>query len=366
MPQVAQAARHRGPRYARRVFLRLAAGATASLFLPACRHTALSTTPEPIQRGWTDTSAFRRASPWKLGRSSRGDINPWMVMFSAHVEYGVQEAYHPQFGDFFSLAANWDPNKQIEDIQALLSQRVDLLLIDPLNTTVVTRGVQEAMKAGIPVILAASRVAAPFVSWVAMDVEKRGRTCAEWLGDSIAGGRVVALSSRLAAEETDLWLQGVRQQLEQQAGLEPEFAQCDWSVQGAQQAMADLLQGSDPVSGVIVQSGVLGRGVVQACREARSPVPPVAGVDDWNGWLRTATEQGVRFLALSGGANLGLRCVELATQVLSGQTVPTFVDFPYETFEQDALPRYYRPDLSDHYWAVHDLPERWIERMFKV
>ena len=64
-------------------------------------------------------------------------------------------------------------------------------------------------------------------------------------------------------------------------------------------------------------------------------------------------------------ANLGLRCVELAIQVLSGETVPAYSEFPYQTFDQSMLLCYFQPDLSDHYWAVHDLPQAWIERMFQ-
>jgi hypothetical protein len=40
------------------------------------------------------------------------------------------------------------------------------------------------------------------------------------------------------------------------------------------------------------------------------------------------------------------------------------VPFPYQAFHEGDLGQYFRPDLSDHYWAVHDLPEAWIERMF--
>ena len=367
MPDAAQAAKTWIPRYGRRAFLRLAAGTAAGLWLSSCRRTPGPITPEPIPGGLVDTATFRRAPPWRLGRSSRGDVSSWMVMFSAHVEYGIQEAYRSQFSHFFSRAANWDANKQIEDIRILLSQPIDLLLIDPLNSSVVAQGLKEAMAAGVPVILASTRAGgAPFVSWVATDAEKRGAACAEWLSRTAPEGRPVILHSRWAAGETALWLRGVRQGLGQRSDSEPLVAECEWSVEGAQQAMSELLQGADPVGGVIAQGGVLGRGVVQAYLEEGSPIPPIAGVDDWNGWLRTAQQHKVRFLAQSGGANLGLRCVELATQVLSGETVPAFLDFPYQTFEQHDLLRYHRPELSDHYWAIHDLPEVWIERMFHL
>ena len=288
-------------------------------------------------------------------------------MFSAHVEYAARDEYRSCFSSYLPIAANWDPNKQIEDIRALLAQEIDLLLIDPLDTTVVAQGVAEAMAAGVPVILASTRVSgAPYVSWVATDAEERGASCAAWLCRSIASGTVAVLHSQWAAGDTELWLRGLRRELEEHVAIEAIFAQCAWSVDAARQAMTDILREAEGVQGVLVQSGVLGRGAVEALAGRGEDMPLVAGVDDWNGWLRTAQAHDVRFLAQSGGANLSLRCVELAAQVLSGEPVPAWIDFPYETFDQSALQRYLRPDLSDHYWAIHDLPDIWIERMFNV
>lgn len=287
-------------------------------------------------------------------------------MFSAHVEYGVQEKYQRFFRDYVSIAANWDPNKQIEDVGMLLKQRIDLLLIDPLDTTVVAEGVRRAMEGGIPVILASTRLAnAPYVSWVATNAEERGSVCADWLIQRIGRGRVAVLVSWLAADDTELWLQGVRRRMQLEPDIETVFTRCAWDDQSARQAMAQILRDYQSIDGVLAHSGILGRGAVRAFSDAGRAIPPISGADDWNGWLRTAKEHGVSFLALSGGANLGLRCVQLATQVLSGETVPTYLEFPYQIFDQSMLLRYYQPHLSDHYWAVHDLPDAWIERMFR-
>lgn len=349
----------------RRGFLRMAAGTAIALLLPGCQR-APPAPPAPVPTGWIETERYKKSLPWRIGRSGRGDVSAWMVMFSAHIEYGIQEKYRDYFKDYFCTAANWDPNKQIEDIKILLREGIDLLLIDPMDTTVVAAGVQEAMDAGVPVILASSRVrGAPYVSWVTANEEERGAACAEWLCRTTSGGRVAVLVSVPAAGDSTSWLKGVRRRLGDQPEMEMVVAQCPWSSAGARGVMASMLDESMPINGVIVQNGVLGRGVVQAFTERGDETPPIAGGDDWNGWLRTAKEHAVRFMGLSGGANLGLRAVELATQVLSGQRVPRYVEFPYEIFDDSALDRYYYPDLSDHYWAVNDLPQAWIERMFK-
>ena len=72
-------------------------------------------------------------------------------------------------------SANWDPNKQIEDIKTLLEESIDLLLIDPLDHPVVAAGIRKAMAANVPVILASTQVqGAPHVSWVAQNEAVRG------------------------------------------------------------------------------------------------------------------------------------------------------------------------------------------------
>jgi ribose transport system substrate-binding protein len=352
-------------RWKRRDFLRATAGTLVALLLPGCQRT-LPSTATPLPTDWIETDRYRRSLPWRIGRSGRGDINPWMVMFSAHIEYGIVEKHREHFKDYFCTSGNWDPNKQIEDIRILLREGIDLLLIDPMDTTVVAAGVREAMNAGVPAILASTRVAAaPYVSWVTTNEEERGAACAEWMCRSINGGRIAVLVSVPAAGPGDLWLEGVKRQLDDRANVETIIARSPWSTAGAKEVMASTLDEYTPIDGVIVQSGVLGRGVVQAFVERGREIPPIAGGDDWNGWLRAAKEYGVRFMGLSGGANLGLRAVDLATNVLAGQRVPRYVEFAYEVFDDSELGRYYRPDLSDHFWAVNDLPEAWIERMFR-
>jgi ribose transport system substrate-binding protein len=288
-----------------------------------------------------------------------------MVTFSAHIEYGITEKYRQHFSAYHCASANWDPNKQIEDIRALLARGIDALLIDPMDAQVVATGVQEAFEAGVAVIVASSPLsAAPYVCFATLDAEGRGIACADWMLQHTSGGQVIVVQSVPAAGDSASWLNGVRQRLQGAANILATVVECPWSVEGARESIASWI-GELTIDGVIVENGLLGRGVVEAFAERGMAAPPIAGVDDWNGWLRTARESGVRFLAQSGGTNVGLHAVELAVEVLSGQQVPRLVELPYEVFDQSGLHRYYRPDLTDHYWAIHELPQTWIERMFR-
>ena len=351
----------------RREFLRLSAGTVVTILLPGCRRTPSSPPALAPYFGPMETARYKKPGPWKLGRSGRGDLTAWMVMYSAHVEYGAREKFQQCFAGYLCCSANWDPNKQIEDIKLLLAQGIDLLLIDPLDTAVVRAGVEQAMRAGVPVIMAPTSVQTDqYVSWVSTGEEARGATSTEWLCSEVSRGSITVLHSIPAANDSPAWLRGVRRVLDSHPGVhQVSVLQCPWSSSEAKRVMGSHLAQSGRVDGVIVNNGVVGLGVVEAFLELGQAIPPIAGADDWNGWLRTAKEHSLQFLALSGGANLGLYCVGLATQVLAGQPVPRYVEFPYQTFDRSNLDAYYRPDLSDHYWAIHDLPDTWISRMFR-
>lgn len=351
----------------RRDFIRMAVGVALGLFLPSCGRKAPSSPVLPMPSGWVDTQRYRKAAPWRIGRSGRGDLFPWMVMLSAHIEYGIKVKFKERFKDYLHSPANWDPDKQIQDIKRLLAKGIDLLLIDPLNHTVVAEGIREAMDRGVPVILASSTVPhAPYVSLVTINEEERGVLCADWLFRTIGSGNVVVLASQPSAGNHQAWLRGVHRGLDALPHIQPvKEAICSWSTAAAKKAMDAILARFSAVDGILVNNGVVAQGVVQAFVEHSRAIPPIAGADDWNGWLRTAKEHRVQFMGLTGGANLGLRCVELAVDVLSGNPVPACVEFPYEIFDENALDHYYRPDFSDHYWAVHELPQDWIEKMFR-
>jgi ABC-type sugar transport system substrate-binding protein len=291
-----------------------------------------------------------------------------MVMFSAHIEYGVRERYRALFGEYHSIQANWDPNKQIQDIHTLLSRGIDLLVIDALVDKVVARGIEEAMEAGVPVIVVAHSVpTSRFLTRLDLAAEEQGQLCAQWLADTAPPGSVVFLTSSTGMDSGASWLRGAQAQwAKYPSAEEPSLLRTAWSVEASHQIMSDWLAASGSVNGMMVNNGLLARGAAQAFVDRGMSVPPIAGADDWNGWLRFAAEHAVAFTGFTGGANLGLHCVSLAKRILSGETVASHETFGFQVLDSGSLPQYYRSDLTDDYWGVHDLPETWIERMFRL
>ena len=60
---------------------------------------------------------------------------------------------NPNIKEFRFVEANWQPAKQVADIEDLMAHKVDALIIVPISPEVVKAQVDAAAKAGIPVIV---------------------------------------------------------------------------------------------------------------------------------------------------------------------------------------------------------------------
>jgi ribose transport system substrate-binding protein len=186
------------------------------------------------------------------------------------------------------------------------------------------------------------------------------------MGKKLNGkGNVVLLMGMAGSSYAEDVLRGVRQGLGNYPGIkEVGLANANWSPTDAKKAMEAFIQANKQIDGVISDGGQMALGAVDALTDAKRPIPPITG-DEWNGWLRRVKEKNIQCLCVSGGQPLSLTCVDLAVKILSGQPVTKNVEYKIVTFEEDQVDKYFRPDLSDQYWGIHELPDAWIQRLYK-
>ncbi len=316
--------------------------------------------------GMVDTSQYATKPPWVAGRAGLGNTNAWMTMFDLHFKYAITVKYAKYFSAFRETSCFWNPARQISDIESLVAQGVDVLFVDPASEAALVGAVEEAMDHGVPVVLASTGVNTDkYVTWVSRDNVKAGFLYANWMGKQLPnGGKIVVLMGIAGSSYAEDVLRGVKQGLTAFPNIKVVgMAYCDWSPVKAKQAMEAFIQANPEIDGVIADGGQMALGAVEALLDAGRPIPPITA-DDWNGWLRMAKEHNIKFLAVSGGSPMAETCVDLAVQILQGHPVPKRVEFPMVTFDQNELDKYYRPDLSDQYFAINDLPEDWIQKYY--
>ena len=357
----------------RRDFLKavgLAAGAAGiSVLLPGCAPAASSTTAATnLVEGMVDTSAYKKPSPWNIGRSGMGDLNAWQVSATLHFRYGVEAKYKDLFKNEWNVGANFDPAKQVSDMEDLISKKPDILIVTPVSGGNCVAQIENAMGQGIPVILVGARAyTTEFIQYLDRDNESVGKMCTDYIASQIGKtGNVCVMMGAAGNTYAEDVLRGVTEGLT----LYPNMKQAalvygNWSPTDGKTAMAAVLAKGVKIDGIINDGGMMAAGIVDAYKDAKLPVPPLCGDSD-NGWLRIAKENNVKFFATyPNGNEQFLDAVDTAVMVLQGKPVVKTAIPANKTFTEADVDKLYRPDLNDQYWALGKLPEDWLQKYYK-
>jgi len=94
---------------------------------------------------------FKKDPPWVIGMSWPGVGNTWIVQTIQEIKYAG--SHDLNIKEFRFVEANWQPAKQVADIEDLMAHKVDALIIAPIAVDLVKAQVDAAAAKGIPVIV---------------------------------------------------------------------------------------------------------------------------------------------------------------------------------------------------------------------
>ena len=310
--------------------------------------------------GMVDTTAFKKDPPYTLCFSNASVANDWRVAMVGHVDYAIEEARAKGLiKDYFYADANNDPNKQISDIEDLLTKGCDVMLISAAAQDVVDPGAKQAMEAGVPVITVDRDVMNPDnrVSYTDGDSCLMGKGQAEWLAAELGGkGDIVLLSGIAGASPAEERLRCAREVFAQYPDIkELAHAYTDWSPTGGQKQMEAWITQFGEVDGIWSDSALQGVGVVEALLAAGMTVPPITG-EDWALFLRQATENDFPFAAVSFPNRMGFFAVQDALALLQGQPIPFHHQVAPLVITLENIAEFYNTGMSDELW-LDMLPE---------
>ncbi|UCE53123.1 MAG: substrate-binding domain-containing protein [Desulfobacterales bacterium] len=320
---------------------------------------------QKLAKSTFDCSKYKKDPPWRLAFVTQGKTNSWVVMFDAHVDYAVQVKYKGLFSDFFYGDSQGNAERQLDVYEDALVWRPDVMLLAPMGQAAISASVDETMEMGIPIIYNSSRAESDnFVTWVEASNYRQGAVFAEWLAKKMNyKGKYIALSGIAGLSVVEDRLRGARDVFSQYPGIE-ELGQayCDFSPAKGKQVTEAFLAAHPKIDAVWSGSGLQCWGAIEAFVEAGRDIPPVSG-EDLNGFLRICKKYNVDFIAVNYPVEIGLHAVDAVVKTMRGETVPRYIDVPIVKFGKKDIDKYLRPDLSDDYWAIHKLPEDWIQKL---
>jgi ribose transport system substrate-binding protein len=319
---------------------------------------------EPVM---VDTAEWQKEGPHKVCFSNAGVNNPWRVVGYNNMVHEValqQEA--GLIGEFVHVDAGGQDNKQISDIQDLLTQDCDALIVAPNTTAALTPAVEAACESGIPVIVFDRGVttSCPVTFIHPIGGYAFGATAAEFLADNVpAGGKILALRILPGVDVLETRWSGAKALFEQ-LGLDvigEEFTDGDPSK--TKSIVSDFLQRGD-IDGVWMDAGATAVGAIEAFEDAGLPVPPING-EDQNDFLQKWSDGGLTAIAPTYPTFQWRTPVIAAVNILQGQPVPEEWVLPQPTIVDSNLADFYNADMPPLYYAMSSaetmpgFPEDW-------
>ncbi|OAB54357.1 sugar ABC transporter substrate-binding protein [Pseudomonas thivervalensis] len=183
--------------------------------------------------------------------------------------------------------ARSDVVKQLSQVESFISQKVDALIVNPVDTAATQRITKAAVAAGIPLVYVNRRPDDPKlpegVVTVASDDLEAGRMQMQYLADKMGGkGDIVILLGDLANNSTTNRTKGVKEVLAKYPGIKIEQEQTGiWSRDKGMTLVNDWLTQGREFNAVVSNNDEMAIGAAMALRQAGKKKGSVliAGVD---------------------------------------------------------------------------------------
>lgn len=163
------------------------------------------------------------------------------------------------------------PAKQLSDIEDLIQQRVDLIIINPTDSDAIVTAVEEANRAGIPVITVdRGSGGGVVVAHIASDNIAGGRMAGEFLAELIGGeGRVIELQGILGTSAARDRGTGFAEAMANFPNIKVVARQtANFNRAEGLVVMENLLQAHPDIAGVFAQNDEMALGAIEAIRAA--------------------------------------------------------------------------------------------------
>ncbi len=313
-----------------------------------------------------DTSKFKKKGPYKIALAAQGPTNSWAALFDQEARYHVDQLGKDKVSELLYASADGSADKQVPEVEDLLSQNPDALILVPMGRAALAASVDRAAAQGVPVVLCASGVDGnSYVTEVGTNLFAMGVRLADWLSGQLGGaGNVLVMDGIPGVDTAEIAKAGAASVWRAKPGikiLDEQYGQ--WSTSEAKKIAEQwIAKYGRNIQGVWADGGQMSQGIIEAFQEAKLPVPPIASADYSNGFLRQAKDGDITFFAGQYPNAMVILCIDTALKILNGESVPRFIDFrdsmeKTQDVTKSNIDTFFNPKWSDDVFPPIFLPD---------
>ncbi|MEV0639458.1 substrate-binding domain-containing protein [Streptomyces sp. NPDC050619] len=184
------------------------------------------------------------------------------------------------------VAATSDPAVQRQQLEAMITRGVDVLIVAAIDPELLRPSVEAANRAGIPVVAYDRLAQGPISGYVTFDGAKVGRLQGEALlkalGAKAQGSQIVMMNGATADPNAGWFKRGALSVLKDKVKIGKSYDTVGWRPENAYVNMTGAIAalGAGNIDGVLAANDSLAGAVVSAYNATQvRPLPPVTGQD---------------------------------------------------------------------------------------
>ncbi len=262
---------------------------------------------------------------YQIGFSQAMSNDEWRQSMNNSMR--LQASLYPQI-DIHIANADYDVEKQIAQLKEFISDSVDIIIVSPIQSTPITPVVEEALNAGIPVLVVDRKTdKQKYTAYVGADNIEVGRNAAKIivsnLQDSLGVVEIRGLKGSSPAEERSL---GFHQVLDNFPKINVlATLEGDWEKESITEGFRQLLLKTGPPDFVFAHNDRMAKGAWDVARnlgmEDRIKIIGVDGLHGPNGGIQLVIDGVLNATILypTGGDE----AINIALKILNNEVVPT-------------------------------------------
>ena len=291
--------------------------------------------------------------------------NSWSVQLYQEFKWNAENLYKDDLEVTYVQSDN-DVSKQIANLEDLIAQGVDVIITTPCDTTAINSTLEEAMDAGIKVVLLCATIDGDsYDTVVTVDEKDFGATGAQWLADQLDGkGNIGVLNGISGFSSNTLRYEGAKSVFDKYPDIKVLAAEdANWDYAAAKTVTSDLLATYPEIDGVWSQGGAMTLGAIDSFKAANRDMVPMTGEDN-NGYLKACLDNNMEGIAVSKPTWLARVAIESSIKLMNGEEVKKDDIYPVMTIKTEEMKDYVHADLSDDVWCGTELPEEILKEVF--
>ena len=255
----------------------------------------------------------------RIGLSVSTLNNPFFVT----LRDGAQSAADEAGAELIVSDAQNDTAQQQDDIQNFVTQQVNAILVNPVDSDAVVPAIEAANQANIPVIaLDRGASGGELATTIASDNVQGGNLAGEELIRLVGSGSVAQLEGTPGADPARDRGQGFQDAIDAQSAVEVVASQsANFDRAEGLNVAENILQANPNIAGIFAQNDEMALGAVQALGGSAGDDVKVVGFDATEDGLSAIQDGTMNATVAQQPAEIGSLGVENAISVINGESV---------------------------------------------